>query len=71
LHYERDIAQGYVTRFLIRGGLLGLGYINKGTSEMGNPSYEYEYVDKYIKLSPIKMLFSGFVGDLERVFADT
>lgn len=56
LHYERDRAQGNVTRFLIRGGLLGLGHINKGTAEMGNPSYEYEYVDKYIKLSPIRML---------------
>jgi lipopolysaccharide/colanic/teichoic acid biosynthesis glycosyltransferase len=56
LHYERDRAQGNVTRFLIRGGLLGLGHINKGTAEMGNPSYEYEYVDKYMKLSSINML---------------
>jgi lipopolysaccharide/colanic/teichoic acid biosynthesis glycosyltransferase len=51
LHYERDRAQGNVTRFLLRGGLLGLGHINKGTSEMGNPVYEYEYVDQYLKRS--------------------
>ena len=51
LHYERDTAQGNVTRFLLRGGLLGLGHINKGTSEMGNPVYEYEYVDQYLKRS--------------------
>ncbi len=51
LHYERDKAQGNVTRFLLRGGLLGLGHINKGTSEMGNPVYEYEYVDEYLKRS--------------------
>jgi len=51
LHYERDKAQGNVTRFLLRGGLLGLGHINKGTSEMGNPIYEYEYVDQYLKRS--------------------
>lgn len=57
LHYERDRQQGNVTRFLIRGGLLGLGHINKGTAEMGNPSYEYEYVDNYLKLSPFKMLW--------------
>lgn len=57
LHYERDRQQGNVTRFLIRGGLLGLGHINKGTAEMGNPSYEYEYVDNYLKLSPLKMLW--------------
>jgi lipopolysaccharide/colanic/teichoic acid biosynthesis glycosyltransferase len=51
LHYERDKAQGNVTRFLLRGGLLGLGHINKGTSEMGNPIYEYEYVDQYLRRS--------------------
>jgi lipopolysaccharide/colanic/teichoic acid biosynthesis glycosyltransferase len=56
LHYERDRAQGNVTRFLLRGGLLGLGHINKGTSEMGNPIYEYEYVDQYIKRSSFALL---------------
>jgi lipopolysaccharide/colanic/teichoic acid biosynthesis glycosyltransferase len=44
-HYERDLAQGNITRKLLRGGLLGLGHIHKGTSEMGNPKYEYEYLD--------------------------
>jgi lipopolysaccharide/colanic/teichoic acid biosynthesis glycosyltransferase len=56
LHYERDRAQGNVTRFLLRGGLLGLGHINKGTSEMGNPVYEYEYVDEYLKRSSFGLL---------------
>lgn len=56
LHYERDLAQGNVTRFLIRGGLLGLGHINKGTVEMGNPVYEYEYVDQYLKHSSFRLL---------------
>ncbi len=56
LHYDRDISQGNVTRFLLRGGLLGLGHINKGTSEMGNPVYEYEYVDQYLKRSSLGLL---------------
>lgn len=56
LHYERDKAQGNVTRFLLRGGLLGLGHINKGTPEMGNPIYEYEYVDQYLKRSSFGLL---------------
>lgn len=56
IHYERDRAQGNVTRFLLRGGLLGLGHINKGTSEMGNPVYEYEYVDQYLNRSSFKLL---------------
>ena len=51
LHYERDLAQGNITRKLLKGGLLGLGHINKGTSEMGNPEYEYEYVDQYMRRS--------------------
>lgn len=56
MHYERDHAQGNVTRFLLRGGLLGLGHINKGTPEMGNPVYEYEYVDQYLKRSSLDLL---------------
>lgn len=57
IHYERDRAQGNVTRFLVKGGLLGLGHVMKGTPEMGNPVYEYEYVDKYLKLSPLGLLW--------------
>jgi lipopolysaccharide/colanic/teichoic acid biosynthesis glycosyltransferase len=56
MHYERDRGQGNVTRFLLPGGLLGLGHINKGTSEMGNPLYEYEYVDQYLKRSSFSLL---------------
>lgn len=56
-HYERDIAQGNVTRYLLKGGLLGLGHVNKGTAEMGNPIYEYEYIDQYLKRSSIGLLW--------------
>jgi lipopolysaccharide/colanic/teichoic acid biosynthesis glycosyltransferase len=56
LHYERDRAQGNVTRYLLRGGMLGLGHINKGTAEMGKPIYEYEYVDQYMKRSSLGLL---------------
>ena len=56
MHYERDRQQGNVTRFLLKGGLLGLGHINKGTDQMGNPLYEYEYLDSYIKMSSLNLL---------------
>ena len=56
IHYQRDIDQGNVSRFLIKGGLLGLGHVNKGTSEMGNASYEYEYIKSYMKNSNLSML---------------
>ena len=56
LHYERDAAQGNVTRSLLKGGLLGLGHINKGTELMGDPRFEYEYIDFYLTKSSIKLL---------------
>ena len=55
-HYQRDLEQGNVNRKLLKGGLLGLGHIMKGTPEMGNPIYEYEYIDKYMTLSPFRLL---------------
>lgn len=57
-HYERDLAQGNVTRRLIRGGLLGYGHVRKGTSEFGKPVYEYEYVYRYMHYSPFKLLMT-------------
>tara|TARA_B100000795_G_C22779360_1_gene431497 strand:+ start:483 stop:1202 length:720 start_codon:yes stop_codon:yes gene_type:complete len=57
LHYERDLAQGNISRMLIPGGLLGLGHINKGTSEMGKANYEYEYIDHYMRSGPVTLLF--------------
>jgi lipopolysaccharide/colanic/teichoic acid biosynthesis glycosyltransferase len=56
-HYERDLSQGNVTRFVLKGGLLGLGHVMKGTPEMGNAAFEYEYVDQYIKLPPLGLLW--------------
>jgi lipopolysaccharide/colanic/teichoic acid biosynthesis glycosyltransferase len=57
LHYERDREQGNITRYLLRGGLLGLGHIKKGTSEMGNSLYEYKYLDKHVTKSSISLFF--------------
>ena len=58
LHYERDIAQGNISRMLIPGGLLGLGHVNKGTSEMGKAEHEYKYIDKYMNSSSASLLFT-------------
>lgn len=56
-HYERDCRQGNVTRRLLKGGLLGLGHVMKGTPEMGNPVYEYEYADQYLTRSGAELLW--------------
>ncbi len=60
MHYERDKAQGNVARFLLKGGLLGLGHINKGTAEMGNSLYEYDYIDQYLNRSSFGLLKLDF-----------
>ena len=57
IHYERDLAQGNVTRKHLKGGLLGLGHIMKGKPEFGNPIYEYEYIDQYTKRSEFGLLW--------------
>ena len=57
IHYERDLAQDNVSRKLLKGGLLGLGHIMKGKPEFGNPIYEYEYIDQYIKRSELSLLW--------------
>ncbi len=51
-HYERDLAQGNIARTLLRGGILGLGHIRKGTVEMGDPKFEYEYTRQYQNRGP-------------------
>ncbi len=56
MHYEKDKAQGNVSRSLITGGLLGLGHIRKGTQEMGKSIYEYQYIDECLKRSGLSLL---------------
>ena len=55
-HYHRDLAQGNITRKLLKGGVLGLGHIKKGTSEMGAPIYEYEYLHAHETASHLSLL---------------
>jgi lipopolysaccharide/colanic/teichoic acid biosynthesis glycosyltransferase len=57
IHYERDLAQGNIVRKYLKGGLLGLGHIMKGKPEFGDPIYEYEYIDQYIKRSELGLLW--------------
>ena len=56
LHFKRDRDQGNISRSILKGGLLGLGHINKGTKEMGNSIYEYEYIVHYINRSSFGLL---------------
>lgn len=60
MHYEQDLAQGNVSRKLLKGGLLGLGHILKGKPEFGSPVHEYEYIEQYIKRSEFGLLCLDF-----------
>ena len=55
MHYERDKMQGNNVRSILKGGMLGLGHINKGTLKW-EILYEYEYIDEYMKRSEIGIL---------------
>jgi lipopolysaccharide/colanic/teichoic acid biosynthesis glycosyltransferase len=56
-HYQRELEQGNVSRKLLKGGLVGLGHIMKGTTDMGNPVFEYEYIENYMTVSPLGLLW--------------
>ena len=43
IHAERDIQQGNFVRRKLRGGIIGLGHVRKGTEEFGSPEFEFEY----------------------------
>lgn len=43
IHFQRDLEQGNFTRLKVRGGIVGLGHVRKGTDGFGDPSFEFEY----------------------------
>ena len=53
---EGQVLRSGPDEFLLRGGLLGLGHIRKGTVEMGDPVFEYEYIDAYLHYSAFALL---------------
>jgi lipopolysaccharide/colanic/teichoic acid biosynthesis glycosyltransferase len=56
-HYQRDLAQGNVSRMLLKGGLVGQGQALKGTDDLGSPEAEYDYIEKYLNSSPVGLFW--------------
>src|SRR5688572_1295211 len=56
-HYERDLAQGNVSRMLLKGGLVGQGQALKGTAELGSAEAEYDYIEKYLNSSALGLFW--------------
>jgi len=66
IHYDKDLLQGNIFRKYIRGGLLGLGHIRKGTAELGNPKWDFKYMEQLISNNSwalikldFKIIYSG------------
>jgi lipopolysaccharide/colanic/teichoic acid biosynthesis glycosyltransferase len=56
-HYERDLAQGNVSRRVIKAGLLGPTQALKGSESFGEAEVEYQYIDHYMRLSALDLLW--------------
>jgi lipopolysaccharide/colanic/teichoic acid biosynthesis glycosyltransferase len=55
-HYERDLAQGNVTRKLVKGGLVGGGQAQKGTRKLGDPESDFRYTRNVAELGPVALV---------------
>lgn len=68
LHYKMELNQGNTYRKFIKGGLLGLGHVEKGTDNFGDPSFEYKYVDSYMKLNSLELMILDLKIMLRGIF---
>lgn len=55
-HYQRDTLQGNFTRKLLKGGIVGFGHIRKGSTEFGDPTFEFEYAKQYVEATTLELL---------------
>lgn len=56
IHYEKEIENKNVFRKYVRGGLLGFGHVRKGTDEMGDAQWDFEYMKNLMELSSVGLL---------------
>ena len=57
IHFDKDLENGNVVRKYLKAGLIGYGHIQKGTSNMGDPTYEYEYFNFCLNKSKLSIFF--------------
>ena len=55
IHYEKELQNGNLFRKFVRGGLLGLGHVRKGTAEMGDPRWDFEYMYQLLTASKVEL----------------
>jgi lipopolysaccharide/colanic/teichoic acid biosynthesis glycosyltransferase len=56
-HYNRDIKQGNVSRKVLKAGIFSQTHVRKGTLDWNNPYLEYGYIENYMKLSALGLLW--------------
>ena len=56
-HYERDIKQGNVNRKILKGGIFSESHTRKGTSLFCSSDLEYGYIDNYMRLPALQLLW--------------
>lgn len=57
-HYQRDLSQGNVARKLQKAGLFSYSHTRKGTPDFGKPELDYDYMEQYMKLSALSLLWT-------------
>ena len=56
-HYLRDAKQGNVARKVLKAGLFSYSHTRKGTPDFARPELDYDYIEEYMKLSALSLLW--------------
>lgn len=55
--YLKDIERGNITRKILKAGIFSQTHVHKGTHNWGNIDLEYGYVEKYMKLPQLSLIW--------------
>jgi glycosyltransferase involved in cell wall biosynthesis/lipopolysaccharide/colanic/teichoic acid biosynthesis glycosyltransferase len=56
-HYLSDIKNGHPRRQVLKAGVFSQTHVRKGTPDCGNPELDYEYIKKYMTLTPLVLIW--------------
>ena len=57
-HYKKDIENGNINRKVLKAGLFSESHVRKGTPYFCDPDLEYGYIEKYMKLPALALLWT-------------
>ncbi len=56
-HYNKDVKQGNIARKIMKAGLFSYSHVRKGTPDFGKPELDYRYIDEYMRLPALSILW--------------